>query len=246
MSNSQVVPMNPLPFQQEFQFIEENEPSTLQKASENLNLNFSGAHLTDFTKKKNWPMKILSELQDLLHVISPSGMFLFCSPSCLQTVGYSSDELIGRNITDFIHVDDIDTFIREFNLSIHSGFLKTFYRFRKKDDKFVVLEVHGHPYFDSNEVGGFAKCFFIMARPYPTRTASMLDSFLHLKVENELLKAKLIQLKVEAGEVDPQQLIAKHAPSSTSATELSDNLLTSKTATTGAPQTKKVYLLILN
>lgn len=157
--------------------------------------NLGGAHLTDFTKRKNWPLRVLSELKDFLHVVSPSGRFLFCSPSCLEMVGFSPEELVGRNITEFIHVDDVDTFIRDFNLATTQKVLKLFYRFRKKDDKFIVLEVNGHPYFPEGSTS--ARCFFIMARPYPSKAASMMDSFLELRMENEILTRRLQELKRE-------------------------------------------------
>lgn len=160
--------------------------------------NFGGAHLTDFTKRKNWPLRVLGELKDFLHVVSPSGRFLFCSPSCLEMVGYSPEELVGRNITEFIHVDDIDTFIRDFNLAITQKVFKLFYRFRKKDDKFIVLEVNGHPYFPDGSTN--ARCFFIMARPYPSKAAAMIDSFLELRMENEILTRRLQELKRETEE----------------------------------------------
>jgi PAS domain S-box-containing protein len=142
---------------------------------------------------KNWPYKILGELRDFLHVLSPSGRFLFCSPSCLEITGYATNELVGQNITNFIHVDDVDSFIRDFNLSVHSKSLNLFYRFRKKDDKFAVFEVNGHPYFADQT--NTPKCFFMMARPYPSKAISLLDSFLELKLENELLTKKLERYK---------------------------------------------------
>ncbi|KAI0239908.1 hypothetical protein L0F63_002109 [Massospora cicadina] len=146
-------------------------------------------------RTQNWPLRVLSELKDFLHVVSPSGRFLFCSPSCLEMVGFSPEELVGRNITEFIHVDDVDTFIRDFNLATTQKVLKMFYRFRKKDDKFIVLEVNGHPYFPEGSTS--ARCFFIMARPYPSKAASMMDSFLELRMENEILTRRLQELKRE-------------------------------------------------
>ncbi|KAI9295393.1 hypothetical protein K502DRAFT_324360 [Neoconidiobolus thromboides FSU 785] len=160
--------------------------------------NFGGAHLTDFTKRKNWPLRVLGELKDFLHVVSPSGRFLFCSPSCLEMVGFSPEELVGRQVTDFIHVDDIDTFIRDFNLAITQKVFRILYRFRKKDDKFIILEINGHPYFPENSTT--ARCFFLMARPYPSKAASTIDSFLELRMENDRLTKRLLELQRESQE----------------------------------------------
>ncbi|KAJ1985530.1 hypothetical protein H4R33_003970 [Dimargaris cristalligena] len=110
----------------------------------------SPLYQTEFTKRKNWHHRIVSEITDMVHVISPSGKIMFCSPSSVEVVGYTPEELIGRSITDFIHVDDVDTYIREFNMAIIQRDFRLFYRFRRKDDRFVLLEVVGHPWFTAD------------------------------------------------------------------------------------------------
>ncbi|CAG8457197.1 6293_t:CDS:2, partial [Acaulospora colombiana] len=149
----------------------------------------------EFTKRKNWSQQMVEELKDFLHVISTTGKIMYCSPSSTEIVGYSPEELVNRIITDFIHVDDIDMFVRDFNNAMR---LKTnftiYYRFRRKDDKFVILEVNGQPYFGENNSMENCKCFFNIARVYPSKTAVMLDTFLELKVENEYLRRQLHDL----------------------------------------------------
>jgi len=172
---------------------EENEECRASSNVTNAFVHFGGAHLTDFTKRKNWPLRVLGELKDFLHVVSPTGKFLFCSPSCREMVGFFPEELVGRNVTEFIHVDDRDSFIRDFNLAITQKSFQLFYRFRKKDDKFILLEAKGHPYF--SEGSTTARCFFLMSRPYPSKAAAMMDSFLELRMENEVLTRKLQDLK---------------------------------------------------
>ncbi|RUP44201.1 hypothetical protein BC936DRAFT_149796 [Jimgerdemannia flammicorona] len=198
-------------------------PNVMPGSSSNRSLMSSnsttGSNLTDFTKRKNWSQRIIEELKDFLHVLSPAGKVMYCSPSSLELVGYAPEELVGRIITEFIHVDDIDMFIREFNMSIHTRKeFKLYYRFRKKDDKFIIFEVTGHPYFgDGSSVSAIPKCFFGMAQPYPTKATGMLDSFLELKMENELLRRKLrtmrAQQQQERAEKASAQAAAQHASS---------------------------------
>ncbi|CAB4411926.1 unnamed protein product [Rhizophagus irregularis] len=108
-------------------------------------------NMTEFTKRKNWSQRIIEELKDFLHVISPTGKLMYCSPSSTELVGYTPEELVNRTITDFIHVDDVDMFLRDFGLAIQNKTSFTlYYRFRKKDDKYIILEVNGHPYFGEN------------------------------------------------------------------------------------------------
>ena len=173
-----------------------------------------GSTLTDFTKRRNWSQRVLEELKDFLHILTPDGRILYSSPSSKQLTGYIQEELVGKFIVDYIHPDDNGVFVREFNESIASGNpLRFFYRFRKADDTYMIFESHGHPHltadaaaFGPNNAAGFCRGFFMMARPYPTKNANLLDSFLEHKIENERLTKRIADLQREEQEdVERQQ-----------------------------------------
>lgn len=173
-----------------------------------------GSTLTDFTKRRNWSQRVLEELKDFLHILTPDGRILYVSPSTKSLTGYNHEEIVGKFIVDFIHVDDSGIFVREFNESIASGNpLRFFYRFRKADDTYMIFESHGHPHhtsesaaFGANSAAGFCRGFFMMARPYPTKNASLLDSFLEHKIENERLTKRIADLRrEEQEEIEAQQ-----------------------------------------
>lgn len=171
------------------------------------NINPSGSTLTEFTKRRNWSQRVLEELRDLLHILTPNGRILFVSPSCKTLTGWEPDQLMGRFINEFIHPEDIGIFVKEFNESIASGNpLRFFYRFRKANETWGIFESHGHPHL-SSDPSSFAppnalncRGFFIMARPYPTKNAALLDSFLEHKIENERLMKRIAELKREEQE----------------------------------------------
>lgn len=183
----------------------------------------SGSTLTDFTKRRNWSQRVLEELRDFLHVLTPEGRILYCSPSTKALTGYEPMEIVGRFISDFIHTDDSGLFIVEFNEAIASGNpLRFFYRFRRKDGSYAIFEGHGHPHLSSEisafgslsgpgtSIGGqgFCRGFFMMSRPYPTKNASMLDSFLEHKIENERLTKRITELRRE--EVEENEATERH------------------------------------
>ena len=167
-----------------------------------------GSTLTEFTKRRNWSQRVLEELKDLLHILSPDGKIRYVSPSGKHLTGYDPEELVNKFIVDFIHPDDSAIFVREFNESIASGNpLRFFYRFRKADGSYSIFESHGHPHltseaaaFGPNNGAGFCRGFFMMARPYPTKNANLLDSFLEHKIENERLTKRIADLKREEQE----------------------------------------------
>ncbi|KAF3041720.1 blue light receptor [Didymella heteroderae] len=170
-------------------------------------MNPSGSTLTEFTKRRNWSQRVLEELRDLLHILTPNGRILYVSPSCKTLTGWEPSQLMGRFVNEFIHPEDIGIFVKEFNESIASGNpLRFFYRFRKADDTWAIFESHGHPHL-SSDPSSFAppnalncRGFFIMARPYPTKNAALLDSFLEHKIENERLTKRIAELKREEQE----------------------------------------------
>ena len=170
-----------------------------------------GSTLTEFTKRRNWSQQVVEELKDFLHILTPDGRLMYVSPSTKALTGYDGSELVGKFITSFIHQDDTGMFLREFHESIASGNpLRFFYRFRKQDGSYMIFESQGHPHFSSEHAssftsGGsqgvsFCRGFFMMARPYPTKNASLLDSFLEHKIENERLKKRIADLKREEHE----------------------------------------------
>ncbi|KAF2203322.1 hypothetical protein GQ43DRAFT_438901 [Delitschia confertaspora ATCC 74209] len=168
--------------------------------------NTTGSVVTEFTKRRNWSQRVLEELRDFLHILTPDGRIIYASPSSKALTGYEPHELVGRFIAEFVHPDDAAIFVKEFNESIAStNPLRFFYRFRKNDGTWVIFEAHGHPHL-SHDPGTYGvnnincRGFFMMARPYPTKNAALLDSFLEHKIENERLTKRIAELKREEQE----------------------------------------------
>ncbi|KAF2157684.1 hypothetical protein K461DRAFT_219864 [Myriangium duriaei CBS 260.36] len=180
--------------------------------------------LTDFTKRRNWSQRVIEELRDFLHILTPDGRILYVSPSCKSITGYEPRDLVGKFMGDFIHPDDSGIFMREFNESIASAnALRFFYRFKKDDGTYIIFECDGHPHMsnDNTAIGfnnmalgnnsqlppssSLCRGFFMMARPYPTKNAALLDAFLEHKVENERLLKKIEELKREELEENEAQ-----------------------------------------
>lgn len=165
----------------------------------------TGSTLTEFTKRRNWSQRVVEEIRDFLHILSPDGRILYVSPSTLGLTGYEPTDLVGKFIISFVHPDDTGLFVKEFNESIASGNpLRFYYRFRKPDDSYIIFESHGHAHLATEAAtygpengASYCRGFFMMARLYPTKNAALLDSFLEHKMENERLKKRIAELKKE-------------------------------------------------
>lgn len=174
------------------------------------NVGNSSSTLTEFTKRRNWATRIVDELCDLLQILNAQGRFTYLSPSSMSLLGYNPEDLVGRYIVDYIHEDDNTFFQKEFNESIASGNqMRCYYRFRRHDETFAILEANGHPHFAGTSQVGMAQnhCagFFLMTRAYPTKSSALLDSFLEHKMENERLTRRVNELRREEAEEEADE-----------------------------------------
>lgn len=172
-----------------------------------------GSTLTEFTKRRNWPAKVVEELKDFLQILDAHGRIKYTSPSVSALTSYGTDELVDRFVKDLIHPDDVGTFTSEMNECIATGNpLRMFYRFRKKDGSYAIFESVGHAHIAAAKFAPnpenqtpFCQAVFMMSRPYPTRNASLLDSFLEHKIENERLRRRIAELRREEEEEEASQ-----------------------------------------
>ncbi|KAI8363874.1 hypothetical protein EDC96DRAFT_444698 [Choanephora cucurbitarum] len=143
-----------------------------------------------------WSERALQNIAGLFHILSPSGIILYCSDSCMELTGYCSRELIGRMLIDFVHVDDLDIFTRRVQFAFHSMSKTTIhFRFRcKSNNTYILLESVGQ--WKQDILERFPQSFFAIAQPYFSQPTNLLDSFLELKMENEWLKKRLNEVSV--------------------------------------------------
>lgn len=172
--------------------------------------NMSTTGPPEFTRRKNWSQNVLEELRDVIHVLSSDLNILYCSPASREFLGYQPAELMGHTFTEYIHVDDIDIFTREFRTAQTNGsIMRVTYRLLRKDGKYTTLETRGH---------FFKQGFFGSARAVPAEMTRMMDTFLDYKMENEMLKRQVQIAKQKASQKQmPQepspQSSSQHTPS---------------------------------
>lgn len=170
--------------------------------------------LSDFTKRRNWPARVVEELKDLLHILDADGKIKHVSSSLEKLTGHKPEEIREQFLTKYLHPDDVGLFTTEFNECIASAApLRIFYRFRKADGEYTIFETVGHAHIaaarfapNPQNQSPFCQAVFMMARQYPTKNSSLLDSFLEHKIENERLKRRIAELrKEEAEDLDESQ-----------------------------------------
>ncbi|KAE8383545.1 hypothetical protein BDV26DRAFT_287384 [Aspergillus bertholletiae] len=166
---------------------------------------------SDPADEQGWPQRVLSDIKDMLLLLSADGKILYVSPSCKSITGYDADQLQQNSLENFIHNDDKTMFSEEINECITTTRpVNCHFRFRKKDNNShtsCVLEASGHPHMKPTEPSDSPKnqnqdCIgvFLLCRPYPTKGSQLIDSFLEHKIENVRLNQRIAQLRQEEEE----------------------------------------------
>lgn len=190
----------------------------------------SGAS-ADFTKRRNWPAKVIEMMKDLLQVLDSHGRIKYVSPSVTALAGYHQGEITNLYLKDLIHPDDASLFASEMNGTMASGEpMRMFYRLKTKDGSYAIFEAVGHAHaaplhLSANPTAGpMCQAFFLISRPYPTRNAGLLDTFLEHKVENERLRRRIANLRLEeeTEEADAQRQIKQRRGSKSEASRPED------------------------
>ncbi|KAG8825871.1 blue light receptor, partial [Serendipita sp. 399] len=124
----------------------------------------------EFTKRKRWADLLISELVNVaIFVFSPAGTIIHCDAAVHSVTGYSEDQVIGKNFSEFLHEGDSVAFFKAFDDSIASQSELTFYlRVKASDsrDKSVrLIQLKGNPYL--NDAKTECLCVFAMLSPYP-------------------------------------------------------------------------------
>ena len=102
--------------------------------------------MVDITDLKHAEMKLkesanryrtlIENINDLIVETSADGRFIYLSPKHEEVLGYKPEELMGRNIFENIHPDDIPHALKEFSRVIGTQTPgKAVFRYRHKNDR---------------------------------------------------------------------------------------------------------------
>jgi diguanylate cyclase (GGDEF)-like protein/PAS domain S-box-containing protein len=86
---------------------------------------------------------ITENTTDLISYINPNGCYGYISPSCKCMLDFNQEELIGRNLYEYLHPEEIDkvtTLISEAASDL--DFASFSHRIRKKDGTFIWIETN--------------------------------------------------------------------------------------------------------
>ena len=94
---------------------------------------------------------LIENAVDLTIVLNPDGSGRYVSPSVERVLGFKPDEIVGRNIADFVHPDDLSAGLEAIALRLQTSGLAdrpSELRVRHKDGSFRTIEMIGNNLLD--------------------------------------------------------------------------------------------------
>jgi PAS domain S-box-containing protein len=112
---------------------------------------------------------LLENADDVIHVLSLKGIFLYLSHSCRKILEYEPSELVGTPLSAVCHPSDIVPVTRELKDGSNGSSVNVVFRIRRKNSGYVWFESHGSLLTDQ---GKGRKCVILVGRERPVYTLS--------------------------------------------------------------------------
>ena len=122
--------------------------------------------------KRIWDKVLLENTDDVVHVLSLKGLFLYLSPSSRKVLGYDSSELVGTALSSVCHPSDIVPVTRELRETSPGASVNVVFRIRRKLTGYTWFESHGSLH---TEQGKGRKCIILVGRERPVYALSRHD-----------------------------------------------------------------------
>ncbi|KAF5637563.1 white collar 1 [Fusarium tjaetaba] len=125
---------------------------------------FSPKGLTSDWHKQSWDKMLLENTDDVVHVLSLKGLFLYLSPSCKKVLEYEAADLVGNSLSTVCHPSDIVPVTRELKDTTTGNPVNIVFRIRRKHSGYTWFESHGSLFV---EQGKGRKCIILVGRKRP-------------------------------------------------------------------------------
>lgn len=122
--------------------------------------------------KRMWDKVLLENTDDVVHVLSLKGLFLYLSPSSRHVLEYDSSELVGTALSSVCHPSDIVPVTRELKDTSTGAPVNVVFRIRRKRSGYTWFESHGSL---CVEQGKGRKCIILVGRERPVYTLARHD-----------------------------------------------------------------------
>ncbi|KAL7268740.1 hypothetical protein RUND412_008622 [Rhizina undulata] len=127
---------------------------------------------SEFHSKRILDKVLLENTDDVVHVLSLKGLFLYCSPSIRKVLEYEPQELVGTSLSGVCHPSDIVPVTRDLKDTSAGSSVNVVFRIRRKYSGYMWFESHGCLH---TEQGKGRKCIILVGRERPVYYLSMRE-----------------------------------------------------------------------
>ncbi|KAK2612218.1 hypothetical protein QQS21_001794 [Conoideocrella luteorostrata] len=125
---------------------------------------FNPKSLVSDWHKQFWDKMLLENTDDVVHVLSLKGLFLYLSPSSKRVLEYDTADLVGNSLSSVCHPSDIVPVTRELKDATAGNEVNIVFRIRRKQSGYTWFESHGSLFV---EQGKGRKCIILVGRKRP-------------------------------------------------------------------------------
>jgi len=151
--------------------------------------------VVDRTKKYQ---DLVENINDAIYQLDIKGSVVYASPVVKQITGYDVAEIIGKNVTDFVHPDDLDEARIKFREAILGKSDPYETRIIKKDGSVAYIRSSGHSLIKSGKIKGVVSVLTDIT-DRKKREKRLLESYSYLGVMNRKISMLLDLEKVSSG-----------------------------------------------
>ncbi len=112
-------------------------------------------------RNEDFYKSIVEKTAEVVKVCLPDGTLTYANPAFRDTYGWEVERVLGTNIMEYVHEDDIDRIARETGAALENSVAssgpvsnRAVYRFRCSDGTYRVMEAMGTYLMDDENVGG--------------------------------------------------------------------------------------------
>ncbi|MCA1992022.1 MAG: PAS domain S-box protein, partial [Coleofasciculus sp. S288] len=96
---------------------------------------------------------LIENALDIITVLGTDGVIRYESPAVEKVLGYKAEDLVGKNILEYIHPEDVETFLNTLNQVVQTPevALSIEFRFQHQDGSWRILEAVGQQFLAPSE-----------------------------------------------------------------------------------------------
>lgn len=121
----------------------------------------SGEDITEKRKREAFINTLNEQISDVVLINNPKGIITYVSPSLNKVLGYKAEDVLGRNMLDFVHRDDQQEVVQLYHKLLSHSTGSFFYKHRVRTiaNNYIWIEGESRNLLNDPNIGGIVSNF---------------------------------------------------------------------------------------